>query len=66
MFAISSFDSHQSTAALGEISAILAVGLQRLLQRKSSQFSPEKSETPLDCRAVSSGHIHPKDQGIAP
>ena len=49
-------DSHRSLA-ITEVAAILAVGLQRLFERKSSQFSPVQSETPLDCEAVSRSHV---------
>jgi hypothetical protein len=66
MFAIPQSDSHESNVALGEISAILAAGLQRLFDRKSSQKLPGVAETPLDCRALSGGHVRKRTQDMTP
>jgi len=66
MFAIPPFDSHEPVAALVEISAILEAGLQRLLERKSSQKSYRIAETPLDCRALSGGHVRKRSQDMTP
>jgi hypothetical protein len=59
-------DSHQALAPLGEISAILAAGLLRLSERKSSQKSSRAAETPLDCGAVSGGHVRKKREDVTP
>ena len=58
-------DSEFRSAAITEVAAILAAGLQRLSQRKSSQISPVQSETPLDCGAVS-GDVCPKKEDFTP
>jgi hypothetical protein len=49
-----------------EAAAILAAGLQRLLERKSSQKSYRIAETPLDCRARSEGHVRKKAEDVTP
>jgi hypothetical protein len=48
--------SHPERTA--EIAEILAVGLMRLLARKSSQISPDCGESSLDCPAHQSGHAN--------
>lgn len=60
------FDSHRPIDTLLEISAILAAGLQRLFDRKSSQNSHCVEETPLDCRAPSERHVRQKSKDITP
>lgn len=44
---------------LGEIAAILAAGLMRLVARKSSQILPHIGESSLDFSATESGHPTP-------
>lgn len=56
----------RSSPAITEVAAILAAGLQRLFERKSSQFSPVQSETLLDCGAAFEGHVHRKAEDMAP
>jgi hypothetical protein len=45
-----------ATERLDEIAEILAIGLIRLLTRKSSPFSAQSGESSLDCPAYQSGH----------
>jgi hypothetical protein len=52
----------QAHEQLVELAMVLAVGLQRLYERKSSQFSPVQSENPLDCGVMSGGHACRKAQ----
>jgi hypothetical protein len=40
---------------LAELAAILAAGLLRVLERKSSQILPCEAKTPLDCEPRSGG-----------
>ena len=47
----------QTNEKVVELAEILAAGLQRLIERKSSHFSNEKQENPLDCEAVIKGHV---------
>ncbi len=56
----------QAHEHLFELAMILAMGLQRLSERKSSQFSPVHSENTLDCEAASGGHVRPKAQEMLP
>lgn len=49
-------------ARLGEIAEILALGLQRLLARKSSPQSAGYGESSLDISPMQSGH----PEGLAP
>jgi hypothetical protein len=42
-------DSDSSREKLVEIATILALGLQRLSERKSSPNSPSETDSPLDC-----------------
>ncbi|MET4631210.1 hypothetical protein ABIB83_008271 [Bradyrhizobium sp. I1.8.5] len=49
-----------------EIAAILAAGLQRVLQRKSSLISQCEVETPLDCEPEFGGDVDRKSEDIAP
>ena len=46
----------QANAQLGEIAEILAVGLMRVLARKSSQTSARRGESSLDISPGESGH----------
>jgi hypothetical protein len=55
-----------STERLTEISAILAAGLLRLSERKSSQISRREAETPLDCGAAPEGHVRKKREDVSP
>src|SRR5438309_1744533 len=52
---------------LAEVAGILALGLQRLSDRKSSQISRREAETPLDCGAAPTAthRRHAIDQGIS-
>ena len=45
-------DSDSSREKLVEIATILALGLQRLSERKSSPNSPSETDSPLDCEPV--------------
>jgi hypothetical protein len=40
---------------LAEVTAILAAGLLRVLERKSSQILPREPKTPLDCEPQPGG-----------
>ena len=51
---------------LAELATILAAGLQRLSDRKSSQKLRGVAETPLDCRALSEGHVRAKSEDMVP
>lgn len=59
-------DSDALSTPLAEVAVILAVGLQRLLRRKSSHLSPSFSENPLDCGVVIEGHIQQMDKELTP
>jgi hypothetical protein len=50
---------------LPTVAAILAAGLQRLLDRKSSQISRREAKSPLDCDPLSGRHIANKSEDIA-
>jgi hypothetical protein len=54
------------TEHLTEIAAILAAGLLRLSERKSSQISRREAETPLDCGAAPEGHVREKREDLSP
>jgi hypothetical protein len=56
----------QNDDPLADLAAILAAGLQRLSERKSSQKSRGVTETPLDCRPPSRGHVRKKAEDVAP
>jgi len=49
-------DSDSSREKLVEIATILALGLQRLSERKSSPNSPPEADSPLDCGRVFCRH----------
>ena len=51
-----STDSGSSRDKLVEIATILALGLQRLSERKSSPNSPSETDSPLDCERISCRH----------
>jgi len=51
---------------LAEIAALLAAGLLRLLERKSSQILPREAKTLLDCGPQSEGDVARKSEDIAP
>jgi hypothetical protein len=59
-------DSHQHVAPLGEISAILAAGFLRVLERKSSQNLPFGAKTLLDCVRDSGGDVSAMSEDITP
>lgn len=59
-------DSDSTTTKVAEIGAILATGLQRLLERKSSHLSRCIEENPLDCHQVIEGHVRPNNKELAP
>jgi hypothetical protein len=50
------YDSRSKGERLDEIAEILAVGLMRLMARKSSPISAEPGESSLDLSAAESGH----------
>jgi hypothetical protein len=49
-----------------EVAAILAAGLLRVLQRKSSRNLQDEAKTPLDCGRVCGGDVGAKSEDIAP
>jgi hypothetical protein len=51
---------------LAELAGILAVGLQRLLDRKSTHLSRSDEENPLDCRAAVEGHVRQNRKELIP
>ena len=51
---------------LPEVAGILATGLQRLWERKSSQKLRCTAETLLDCEPKRRGHVHCNAEDIAP
>jgi len=57
-------ESSRGSEALVEISAILAAGLLRLFERKSSQKSPTGAETLLDCGTPFEGHVQQKCEDV--
>jgi hypothetical protein len=66
MLDISASDSQPRSAHLGEISAILAAGLQRLLDRKSSPVSARAANSSLDWGPPLGGDVSDKSEDIAP
>jgi Protein of unknown function (DUF2924) len=58
-FSVMSTAAPQHPEDLAEISAILAAGLLRLLERKSSQILQPGTKTPLDCEARRGGDVTP-------
>jgi hypothetical protein len=59
-------DSASAHSALDEIGSILAAGLQRLLDRKSSPISARGANSSLDCEAPAEGDVANKSEDIAP
>lgn len=56
-------DRHESTAErIAEVGELLALGLRRLLARKSSQVSDAEREFSLDFVGGESGHISVKTE----
>jgi len=51
---------------LVEVASILAVGLQRVLERKSSQNLTYDSNSLLDCAGLSGGDVTRKPQEVTP
>jgi hypothetical protein len=51
---------------LAEVAAILAAGLLRVLERKSSQNLRREAKTPLDCERACGGDVAVKSEDIAP
>jgi hypothetical protein len=49
---------------LAELASILAGGLQRLFDRKSSRKLPVVGETPLDCQPPSGGHVRKRTKDM--
>jgi hypothetical protein len=66
MLATSSADSHQTHTNVQEISAILALGLQRLLERKSSHLSQYQEENQLDCGEAIHSHVQQAGKDLSP
>lgn len=58
--------SPQKRAELVELAGILAAGLQRLLERKSSRLSRCNEENPLDCAAIIDGHVLQNGKELTP
>jgi hypothetical protein len=56
---------HDAADGLGEIAEILAAGLIRLQQRKSSPLSREGGESSLDFPVDQRGHPTPVDRRMA-
>jgi hypothetical protein len=54
-----------SAQRLAEIAEILAVGLMRLVARKSSPISAENGESSLDFSATESAHPTPVERRIS-
>jgi hypothetical protein len=65
MLDISASDSQLRSAPLGEISAILAAGLQRLLDRKSSPLSARAANSSLDWEPPLGGDVADENEDIA-
>jgi hypothetical protein len=59
-------DSRWNPDSIGEISLILAAGLQRLLDRKSSRKSASHADSSLDCESYVRGHVPSKREGKQP
>lgn len=57
---------HSYQEELAELGALLAAGLQRLLERKSSHLSRRSEENPLDCGAVIEGHVRQNGKELTP
>jgi hypothetical protein len=57
-------ESSRGSEAIVEISAILAAGLLRLFERKSSQLSRREPETLLDCGTGFEGHVQQKGEDL--
>jgi hypothetical protein len=55
---------NRNSDGLGEIAGILALGLLRLNDRKSSLISPEKRDNPLDLDPGPHGHVHREREDI--
>jgi hypothetical protein len=58
--------SETQTEHLTEAAFILAAGLQRLLDRKSSPVSARPGNSSLDCKAPLEGDVSGKSEDIAP
>lgn len=58
--------SNQVCEEIAELASILATGLQRLCERKSSRLSHCKEENPLDCEAVIEGHVRQNRKELTP
>ena len=57
-------DSAPDCERLETIASILAAGLQRLLERKSSLNSQRDANNSLDCEQLSRGHVVRKTEGM--
>jgi hypothetical protein len=55
----------QSADRITEIAELLAIGLMRVLARKSSGYSPNAGESSLHLPPEQSGHPTPLDRRIA-
>jgi len=58
-------DSLVANELVSEIAEILAVGLMRLVSRKSSPISADIGESSLDFSATESGHPTPVERRIS-
>ena len=52
-------------ARIGEIAEILAIGLMRLVARKSRQISADPGDSSLDLSTAESGHPTPVERRIS-
>lgn len=59
-------DSQAADEKLAELATVLAAGLQRLLERKSSPLSHRSEENALDCGAVIEGHVRQNSKELTP
>ncbi len=59
-------DSDPNPCDIPEVAAILAAGLLRVLDRKSSRNLAGASNSPLDCDRQSEGDVARRAQEVAP
>jgi hypothetical protein len=55
----------EASERLGEVAEILALGLQRLIARQSSELSADSGESSLHYDASQSGHAKPVSPEVA-
>jgi hypothetical protein len=59
-------DSESHSIPFDEIADILAAGVVRVLERKSSRNLLREAKTPLDCGRRHGGDVHAKREDIGP